>query len=127
MSLPAQAAWLIEQVKSPRLKLVYDQSHYEGRGERLEALLKAAGRHVAFVAVKDVAVKGGKAAFLLPGETGKTDHASVFRGLAELGYRGDVNCEVSGMVSSRRDYDATAAARFCFAKVERMLRAAGVR
>ena len=36
MSLPEHAAWLIEQVKSPRLKLVYDQSHYEHRGVGLE-------------------------------------------------------------------------------------------
>ncbi|MGL4554108.1 MAG: sugar phosphate isomerase/epimerase family protein [Gemmataceae bacterium] len=127
MSLPAHAAWLIGQVGSPRLKLVYDQSHYEQRGHRLDGLLESAGRHVAFVAVKDVVVKGGKAAFELPGAAGTVDHAAVFRGLAARGYAGDVNCEASGMVSGRPGYDAEAAARACFEKVSRSMRAAGVR
>lgn len=127
MSLPVHAIWLIEQVGSTRLKMVYDQSHYEHRGQDQETLVKKAAPHVAFVAVKDVEMKDGKATFQLPGESRAPNHVSVLRGLAKYGYKGDVSCEVSGMVFSRPSYDGLAAARVCREKMERFMREAGVR
>ncbi len=127
MSLPEHAAWLIGQLKSPWLRMVYDQSHYEHRGLESSALVRTAAPVTAFVAIKDVAVTGGKASFLLPGETGKMDHAGVLKALAAAGHRGDVNCEVSGMVSGRKGYDGEAAARACHRAVARIMADAGVR
>lgn len=127
MSLPKHANWLIRQVGSSWLRMVYDQSHYEGRGLVLADLMREAASHTAFVAVKDVTFAGGKATFELPGAAGRPDHAAVVGALAAAGYRGDVSCEVSGMVSSRKGYDAGAAVRACFEKMGRIMRSAGAR
>jgi sugar phosphate isomerase/epimerase len=121
MSLPAHARWLIDQVGSERLKMVYDQSHYEYRDQKTDDLIRTAGTHIAFVAVKDVALAGGKVRFELPGSTGTPDHRAVLRALVASGYRGDVNCEVSGMVFNRRDYDAQAAATRCHQAMRKLL------
>jgi inosose dehydratase len=127
MSLPEHAAWLIGQLKSPWLRLAFDLSHYEHRGLDLLAEARAAAPLTAFVAIKDVVVREGKASFLLPGQSGKMDHAGVLKALAVNGYRGDVNCEVSGMISGAKGFDGEAAARACFWAVSRILAGAGLR
>ena len=46
--------------------------------------------------------------------------------LAAAGYRGDISCEVSGMVWSRADYDAIAAARTCYQNLAPAFERAGI-
>jgi sugar phosphate isomerase/epimerase len=113
MSLPAHAAWLIQQIASPRLQMVFDQSHYEYRDHNLANLIRDAANQVAFVAVKDVTRRDGKVTFELPGSTGTPDHVAVLQALISAGYQGDINAEVSGMVFNRPKYDAKAAALHC--------------
>lgn len=128
MTLPEHAVWLIQQLHHTRwLRLAYDHSHYDLRGLDMEALVKSAAGRIAFVAVKDVAIKGGKAVFLLPGETGKCDYPKLFTLLSKAGYRGDINCEVSGMVSARKEYDAVTAARTCYQHMSAALAKTGLR
>jgi inosose dehydratase len=111
VNLPEQALWLIEQVKSPWIKLNIDPSHFELRDPPVTDAIKQLLPHAALVAVKDVILKDGKAAFALPGEGGQFDYAKFLQQLVASGYRGDVNVEVSGMVSSQPGYEPVAAAR----------------
>ena len=57
--------------------------------------------------------------FLLPGESGTFDYANLLRLFHEGGYRGDVCCEVSSMVSSKPGYDPSAAAKTCYRNMAR--------
>ncbi|MFO0879361.1 MAG: sugar phosphate isomerase/epimerase family protein [Gemmataceae bacterium] len=128
MSLPEEAVWLIRQLHdTPWLRLAFDASHYLLRGRTLESLVDAAAGCTGFVAVKDVVMREGKAVFELPGETGTQDYPALFGLLAKAGYRGDINCEVSGMVSARRGYDASAAARLCYRNMAAALKVAKLR
>jgi sugar phosphate isomerase/epimerase len=106
MTLPSQAVSLIESIKSPWLKIVYDPSHLMFRGFDIYEELKKAKPYLAHVAIKDAFEKDGKVQFDYPGATGKMDYKSLFEKLNEMGFHGDVNCEISSMISSKPDYDA---------------------
>jgi sugar phosphate isomerase/epimerase len=128
LNLPEHAVWLIEQLKkSPWLRIVYDYSHYDLRGLTVKQTIETVAPYLALVAVKDVEKRDGKEVFLLPGESGRIDYVELFRTLHKVGYRGDVSCEVSVMVSSRAGYDPVAAARACYAKMAPAMEKAGVR
>lgn len=114
VNLPEQALWLIEQVKSPWIKLNFDPSHFELRDPPQINALERLLPHSAIVSVKDVVLKEGKAVFALPGEGGQFDYAKFLAQIVKAGYRGDVNVEVSGMVSSQPGYDPVAAARMSY-------------
>ena len=86
--------------------------------------LQEALPYVAHVAVKDTIQKDGKASFVLPGEAGTIDYATLFAQLKAGGYRGDLSCEVSGMVFNKPDYDPIAAATTCFRNVDPIFRKA---
>jgi hypothetical protein len=47
---------------------------------------------------------------VLPGESGLIDYRKLIWDAFELGYRGDINVEVSGQVWGQRGYDPIAAA-----------------
>jgi len=114
---PEHAVWLLEQVDSPWLKLVYDWSHFAHRELSMAETIKQLAGRSAFVHIKDTVIVGGKAEFRLPGDAGNTDYPLMLKLLGEAGYAGDVCCEVSGMVSSKKDYDAVEAARRCYDNV----------
>ncbi len=114
MNLPSQAIWLIEQLKnSPWLKMVYDPSHLMFRNLDLVKMLKDSLPHVAHVAIKDAAKRDGKIVFDLAGSTNSIDYASLIKVLKEGNYQGDVNCEVSSMVSEKPGYDPLKSAKTC--------------
>jgi PfpI family intracellular protease len=125
-SRPEDALWLVDQVGSPWIKLVYDYSHFDHRdilpGDSLAAMLP----HTAQIAVKDADLRDGAVSFTLPGTTGRIDHAALLRQAFAGGYRGDVNCEVSSHVQRRAGYDAEAAARTCYATMALAFREAGI-
>jgi sugar phosphate isomerase/epimerase len=108
--LPEQALWLIEQVDSPAIRLAYDYSHYQLRGEKLEATLDQLLPLTAFIHVKDARGDADRVAFLLPGE-GTIDYPKYFEILVERKYKGEVVVEVSGQIHAREGYDARAAAK----------------
>ena len=107
---PADAVWLVEQIKSPWLKLAYDYSHFIHRGIDFEDSLKTMIPHTRFIHVKDTIIKDGKPRFVLPGESGLLDYQKLIWRAHELGYRGDINVEVSGQVWNQPGYDPIAAA-----------------
>ena len=122
MTLPSQAVSLIETIKSPWLKIVYDPSHLMFRGIDLHEELKKAGPYLAHVAIKDAFEKDGKVQFDYPGATGKMDYKTLFKKLNEMGFHGDVNCEISSMISSKADYNASKVMKASFENVSKHLR-----
>lgn len=115
VSKPADAVWLFDQLGNPaRLRMVYDYSHYAYRDLSLEQTIDQSLPYVAHVAVKDAFQKDGRVVFDLPGATGSINFADLIKRLFEGGYRGDFNCEVSGMVSNQPGYDPIQAAMTCY-------------
>lgn len=127
MSRPEEAKWLIDQLGgAPRLRMVYDYSHYAFRGMPLEETIAAALPITAHVAVKDAVQRGGKVSFELPGAAGTIDYAELLRRFYEGGYRGDISCEVSSAVWRRAGYQPLPAAQRCYAAISEAFRAAEV-
>ncbi len=122
---PEAALWLLRQADSPWIKLVYDFSHYELCGLKLDETLQQIAPHAAFVHVKDSEGDAAKFKFLLPGE-GKVNYAHYLQMLKATGYRGAVVVEVSGMIFNQPNYDPVAAARKCYAPLAAAFEKAGV-
>ncbi len=117
MNLPEHALWLLEQVKSPWIKLAYDYSHYQHRDLTIAQTLKALLPHTRFVHVKDTRLENGRALFTLPGDAG-VDYVDLFGLLRQGNYQGCVCVEVSGMLQNRPDYQAVEAARRSYRNLE---------
>lgn len=127
MSRPDEAIWLIRQLKeTPWLRMVYDYSHYAFRDMPLEETVRTALPFTAHVAVKDAVQKGARVEFLLPGESNTFDYAKLFRLLYDGGYRGDICCEVSSMVSTKPGYDPVLAAKKCYQSMAQAFKEARV-
>ncbi len=107
---PAEAAALMKSLKSDRLGLVYDYSHFSHRNLTVRDTVVELARWIRFVHVKDAVVEAGRVRFVLPGE-GDTVYEDLLTRLAEAGYAGCVCVEVSGMVHGQPGYDPELAAR----------------
>lgn len=116
LNLPAHALWLMDQVKSPWIKLAYDFSHFQHRDLTIAETVKALMPHTRFIHIKDTRIVDGRATFVLPG-AGGIDYAELLRAIRTAGYRGCVCVEVSGQVSSQKGYDPLAAARRSYENV----------
>ena len=128
VSKPTEAAWLFHQLKHPaRLKMVYDYSHYIFRDMKMEDTIQTALPHTVHIAVKDTAQENGRTVFKLPGETGNIDFVKLIKLFHNGGYRGDFNCEVSGMVSGKKGYDPFVAAKTCYENMSRAFKEAGLK
>ena len=114
VNLPEQALWLMDQIKSPWIKLAFDWSHFVHRGLNLDATLKAMIPHTRFIHVKDTIIKEGRPRFVLPGESKQIDYSKLISRAHSLGYRGDICAEVSGQVWNQKGYDPIAAALLCY-------------
>jgi inosose dehydratase len=126
LSRPDEAVWLTEQLKDPLLRMVYDYSHYAFRDLPLEQTVRTALPVTAHVAVKDAVQKEDRVEFLLPGESGAFDYPRLLKLLHDGGYRGDICCEVSSMVSGKPGYDPMTAARTCYKNMARAFEQAGL-
>jgi len=127
MNRPAHAIELIEKLGSPKwLRMAYDFSHYAHRDMTLEATIKESLPYTSFVAIKDTIMLGDKARFVLPGESGQIDYVKLLKLFRTGGFRGDINCEVSGMVSGKQGYDPVAAAETCYANIAPAFAKAGI-
>lgn len=127
MSRPDEAIWLIRQLgDSPRLRMVYDYSHYAFRDMTVDDTVRTALPYTAHIAVKDAVRDGEKVKFVLAGSSGLFDYAALLRRLFQGGYRGDVCCEVSSMVSREPGYDGVAAAKTCYRNLAAAFKEANV-
>lgn len=117
--------WLLQEVASPRLRIVYDYSHFHVEGFGLEESLGALLPQTAFIAVKDAKGTPQKHDYLLPGD-GDTDYVEYFRTLHKMGYAGCVGVEVSGMIHQKPGYDPIATARLCYERLAPAMAKAGI-
>lgn len=124
---PEQAVWLMQQIASPWIKLVYDFGHFVHRGMTLDSTLDVMLPHTAFVHMHDTVENNGVVQFCMPGESRQIDYVTLFRKLQQAGYRGDACCEVSSMVFKKPGYDPLQAAEICSRHMTRALREAGLR
>ena len=108
---PLDAVWLVEQIKSPWLKLAYDYSHFIHRDIDFEDSLKTMIPHTRFIHVKDTIIKDGKPRFVIPGASGQIDYKKLIGLATKLGYKGDINAEISGQVWGQKGYDPVRAAK----------------
>jgi sugar phosphate isomerase/epimerase len=116
MNLPAHAVWLMEQVKSPWIKLAYDYSHFQHRDLSIAETVKQLLPHTRFIHIKDTRMVDGRATFVLPGDGG-IDYAELLRAIRTADYRGCICVEVSGQVQNQKGYDPIAAARRSYENV----------
>ncbi len=128
VSQPTEAVWLIEQLGKPRrLRMVYDYSHYAFRDLPMAETIRTALPYTAHIAVKDPVQLSERVVFKLPGEAGTVNFPQLIRQFHAGGYRGDINCEVSGMVWNQPGYDPVAAAKTCYANMALAFHQAGVK
>lgn len=123
---PEGARWLLAQVKSPWIRAVYDYSHYALIGLDLAKTIDTIADRCVMVHVKDAKRVNGKPRFLLPGD-GDVDYVRYLRLLVGAGFSGPVIVEVSGQIHGRPDYDPVAAAKRCYAHLDRAFRQAGIK
>lgn len=122
---PERALWLIREVGSRNIRVVYDYSHMYLEGFTLAESLKQLLPYAPFIHVKDSSGTPANHEFLLPGE-GKTDYVEYFRLLRQQGYGGFVVVEVSAMVQRKPGYDAISAAKMCYRRLAAAFEKAGV-
>jgi inosose dehydratase len=116
LDTPAKSVWLMNQLRSPRIRLIYDYSHMFVSGFTLEQSLREMLPYTIFISLKDSRDTPENHEFLLAGD-GETDYAAYFRLLKQLGYEGFVSVEVSSMVQRKPGYDPVAAARRCYRRL----------
>jgi len=127
LSRPEEAVELFGELgNSPRLRMVYDYSHFAGRDMPMADTIRTSLPWTVFVSIKDVVVENGREVFKLPGETGLIDYSAMIKQFHAGGYSGDFNCEVSAMISKVSGYDPLKAAKQCYAAVAPAFDAAGV-
>lgn len=117
---PESAVWLMEQIRSPWLRVAYDYSHYKLRDIPLTDSLQALIPYTVFVHVKDAHGTADKPRFALPGTEG-IDYPSYFRQLQAAKYLGPVVVEVSAQLQQQPAYDPIAAARLSFEQLKKPL------
>jgi sugar phosphate isomerase/epimerase len=122
---PERALWLLKEVGSQNIRLVYDYSHMFVEGFPLAESLQQLLPHVSFIHVKDSTGTPEKHEYLLPGD-GQTDYVEYFRLLKRLGYGGFVVVEVSSMIHLRAGYQPLPTARLCYHRLASALAQAGV-
>jgi inosose dehydratase len=126
MNLPAHAVWLMDQVKSPWLRLAYDYSHFQHRNLSIAETVKVIMPHTRFVHIKDTRIVDGRPQFTLPGDGG-IDYVELLRAIRGAGYRGCICVEVSGQVHNQKGYDSRGAARRSYDNVSPAFSRADVR
>jgi sugar phosphate isomerase/epimerase len=116
MNRPERLLWLFGQVKSPRLRLVYDYSHFEAFGLDMRKTMEQIVPHAVFVHIKDTVGSAPTHHFVLPGD-GQVDFRAYMRNLIALDYRGAVVVEVSVDVFDQPGYDPVKAAEHVWQRV----------
>lgn len=124
---PQDARWLVEQIGSPWVRLVYDYSHFQRQQMDLKETLALMLPDTIFVHIKDNVTAAGKTEFALPGDAGDIDYTAYLKQLRDAAFQGAVMVEVSGQVFSKPGYDPVMAARRCYANIQPSFVKAGLR
>ncbi len=122
-----KSLWLVQQVSSPWIRILYDYSHYQAVGEDLDKTMDLLLPYTAMISIKDGKNYTDKPGFerLLPGD-GTIDYLRYYHHLMKAGYRGHTVVEISGQISARPGYDPIATAKHCYSNVAPIMAKAGV-
>lgn len=120
-----RALWLINEVGSPRIRIVYDYSHFYVEGYGLEESLRQLIAYSPLIVVKDSQGTSEKHDYLLPGD-GKTNYLAYFKLLRELNYSGFVNVEVSGHIHRKPGYQPIPTVKLCYQRMAPLMEQAGL-
>lgn len=123
---PEKAAWLIETVGLPHLRVNFDISHFNVIGLSIEESVPLMAPLAAHTHVKDERGRAPEHQFLIPGE-GEFDYVRYLKAMQAAGYTGCITVEISVMVQRRPDYDPLAAAAQSYRVLARAFERAGVR
>lgn len=123
---PDDCAWVLQQVRSPWIKAVFDFSHYQRQGLALKDCVAPLIGETVFIHVKDNVTTDGKTEFALPGD-GDIDYPAYLQLLKQHGYRGPVVVEVSAQVFNKPGYKPLLAAEKCYEKLRPAFERAGTR
>ncbi len=126
MHLPEHPVWIVEQLKSPWIKCVYDYSHFKLSDVDMAKSVTTLVPHAAFVHIKDGHRVDGRVQFQLPGE-GSVDCAELLALISAAGYAGDVVAEVSGQIHGKPGYDPVATATKCYNHLSAAFAKAGIK
>jgi sugar phosphate isomerase/epimerase len=89
---PKQTLEMIEAIRSPALKLVFDTGNTVSHGQASFDYYAQVKRHVVYVHIKDMRKTGDKSVACYPGE-GQGDVAKIVRDLLSGGYEGGLSIE----------------------------------
>jgi sugar phosphate isomerase/epimerase len=109
LDTPGRVLELLDEIRSPYLKLNFDISHFNVMGVSIAESVAALAPHAVHTHVKDERGTVPDFEFLIPGE-GEFDYVAYLRAMREHGYDGFITAEVSIMVQRRPGYDPLAAA-----------------
>ena len=123
---PERAAWAVNQVASPALRLNLDISHFDVQGYAVPYTIALLAPLAVHAHVKDARMVEGKVQFLLPGEGG-FDYVAYLVAMRQAGYGGFITVEISGQISGRPGYAPYAAAHASRLILARAFEAAGLR
>lgn len=128
MDTAERSQWVMRQMKTPWLKLLYDYSHYEAIEQSLGHTMDLLLPYTAMISIKDARPYADRPGFerLLPGD-GKVDYVDYYRRLIKAGWSGHTVVEISGQVHSRPGYDPVATAKKCYLNIAPKMEQAGVR
>ena len=123
---PEKLIWLLDQVRSPALKGIYDYGHFELLGFDLEKSLELLLPHCQFVTVKDGKRVNGAPQFLLPGE-GTIDYKRYCAKLRDMHWSGWMLVEISRQLQTVPGYDPLRAAQKSYSHLAPILKQSGLR
>lgn len=125
VNTPGRLLELLRAANSPRIRVVYDYSHFSLEGLSLEESLRPLLSHTALISVKDARGTRDQHEYLLPGD-GSIDYLAYFRLLARSGYRGPIGVEVSSMLHRAPGYDPVQTANLCYRRLAPRIAEAGL-
>jgi len=123
---PERAAWLVNEIHSPALRLNFDVSHFDIQGFSVPYTISLLAPLAVHAHVKDGRMVDGKVQFLLPGEGG-FDYVAYLDWMQRAGYDGFITVEISGQISGRPGYDPYAAATASYQALAKAFVDAGMR
>jgi inosose dehydratase len=126
MQTPDRALWLLGQIKTKWIKLVYDYSHYALLGLGLAETIGKLVPKAVFIQVKDSKGDANHPQFLLPGDGG-IDYVQYLKLVCAAGYHGFISVEVSSQIHKKPDYDPIVAAKRCYRHLSCAFEEAGIR
>jgi len=122
---PDQVLWLLDQVRSPALRVHFDISHFNVQGMDMETVVAQIAPHSVHTHVKDERGVVPDYAFLIPGE-GEMDYVRYLKAMERAGYDGHISVEISLMVQRRPGYDPLAAATQSYRVLSEAFETAGI-